>query len=77
MLPSAGGVKIGGTCDGDQGAPLILAGNGSDPRSDVLVGISSFGPPAVCGGGDTRVPDVFTDVAAFNRFIRSVAGMYR
>jgi len=70
----AGGVGVGGTCDGDQGAPLILSVD-SNPMHDVLVGVASFGPPEACNGGPNGTPDVFTDVPAFNEFIRSAAGM--
>lgn len=70
---ATGGAGYAGTCDGDQGAPLILTVD-SDPRNDILVGVSSFGSPAQCGP-DNPQPDVFTDVAAFSDFVKSVAGL--
>lgn len=68
-----GGIGYSGACDGDQGAPLILTVD-SDPRNDILVGISSFGSPTQCGP-QNPLPDVFTDVSAFADFVRSAAGL--
>ena len=69
----SGGTGDVGSCDGDQGAPLILSAD-DDPRNDMLVGISSFGPPNSCGGGEQGIPDVFADIPALHEFIRAAAG---
>ena len=59
----AGGTGRSGTCMGDSGGPLQCEG------SDGLwyeVGITSYGVP--CGTG--QCPDVFTRVAAFEKWIK-------
>ncbi|GMH36821.1 hypothetical protein BSKO_04694 [Bryopsis sp. KO-2023] len=61
-----------GVCKGDSGGPLLLADSkdgdsiiGGNPEFDVMVGITSFGPPNC----DSTLPDVFTKVSSFRKWI--------
>lgn len=51
-----------GSCKGDSGGPLI--------KGNVLAGLVSFGQPCALGK-----PDVFTNVASYIGWIKSVAGI--
>ena len=54
----AGGEVDEGTCFGDSGSPIVIAGSAADGSEDVQVGLTSFGKPCAVG-----IPDVFTSVA--------------
>ena len=63
QMVCAGGTKD--TCYGDSGSPLIV--RGTDARSDVQVGITSFGSYLGCGKADA--PGVYTRVSYHARWI--------
>eukprot|EP00877_Chromochloris_zofingiensis_P009136 jgi/Chrzof1/4476/Cz14g14190.t1 len=62
------GLPQGGAdaCQGDSGGPLIL--EGSEPGTDVQVGIVSFG----AGCGQPGQPGVYTDVRKYRQYIAGV-----
>ncbi|GMH36820.1 hypothetical protein BSKO_04693 [Bryopsis sp. KO-2023] len=66
-----------GVCEGDSGGPLLLADSmdgysiiGGNPEFDLMVGIASFGPPNC----DSTLPDVFTRVSSFRKWIDKKIG---
>ena len=59
----AGGTKD--TCGGDSGGPLLV--RGTDARSDVQVGITSFGSDLGCGIADA--PGVYTRISYHAKWI--------
>jgi trypsin len=54
----AGGDIGEGTCFGDSGGPIVIAGSAADGSEDTQVGLTSFGKPCAVG-----LPDVFTRLA--------------
>lgn len=59
-----------GVCNGDSGGPLVV----KTRTGFVQVGISSFRIKSRTKCGDPRVPDVYTRVASYHRWIVSAIG---
>jgi trypsin len=69
------GTSAGGrdSCQGDSGGPLLLTNNNSNSNKLLQVGVVSNGN----GCGRPNFPAIYTEVAAFQSFIRQgICGMY-
>eukprot|EP01026_Neomeris_dumetosa_P034032 TRINITY_DN2731_c1_g1_i3.p1 TRINITY_DN2731_c1_g1~~TRINITY_DN2731_c1_g1_i3.p1 ORF type:complete len:520 (-),score=74.17 TRINITY_DN2731_c1_g1_i3:133-1692(-) len=68
--------KAQDTCVGDSGGPVVIANDNygitpsGDPKKDILVGLTSWGPDTTCDG--LGLPGVYNNIATYVDWITSV-----